>query len=408
MCNTAPPCVRIAIERACDDAKDALMLRSARYNQAHGLPLSSAHLVALAAEVRKTLGVLKQLHKGLVSFEEACAQLDLPELPVFPHRPHQQSHQLGADHPTKWAPRRFGWDEGAAMPNPLTPNWRTGLATGALVLAVAAYGNHTSQQQQANNAEAEDAAAIASRQWAAEVICEGNRRYHWADAHAARVCQPTPAPSLRRIPLCLTPHRIPAMTTVTTIHLIDQPGGGVAVCTTGTPHPGQRLTPGQALATDLLRECTHRASDVRYWQGCDKAMAFVLELSSPEGLGYADKATLHAAARAVLGRPTAWATSPPPASPHPPLRPPQPDPITGATPCPSPANQSRPPKAAVPPAKCPAQACTASAPPASATAPPRPPWPWPCPKATPPLRQHHTHRLHLPRADPRPRPCRCE
>ena len=94
------------------------------------------------------------------------------------------------------------------------------------------------------------------------------------------------------------------MTTVTTIHLIDQPGGGITVCTTaGTPHPGQRLTPGQALATDLLRECTHRASDVRYWQGHDKAMAFVLELRNPEGLGYADKATLHAAAQAVLGRP---------------------------------------------------------------------------------------------------------
>lgn len=74
------------------------------------------------------------------------------------------------------------------MPNPLTPNWRTGLVTGTLVLAVAAYGDHTAQQQ-ANNAEAEEAAAIASRQWAAEVICEGNR-YHWADAHTL-VCQPT-------------------------------------------------------------------------------------------------------------------------------------------------------------------------------------------------------------------------
>ena len=76
------------------------------------------------------------------------------------------------------------------MRNPFTPNWRTSLATGALVLAVAAYGNHTAQQQ-ANNAEAEEAAAIASRQWAAEVICEGNR-YHWADAHML-VCQPTPS-----------------------------------------------------------------------------------------------------------------------------------------------------------------------------------------------------------------------
>ena len=77
------------------------------------------------------------------------------------------------------------------MRNPLTPNWRTGLATGALVLAVAAYGDHTAKQQQANTAEAEEAAAIASRQWAAEVICEGNR-YHWADAHTL-VCQPTPS-----------------------------------------------------------------------------------------------------------------------------------------------------------------------------------------------------------------------
>lgn len=72
--------------------------------------------------------------------------------------------------------------------NPLTPNWRTGLATGALVLAVAAYGNHTAEQQQAHSAEAEEAAAIASRQWAAEVICEGNR-YRWADAHTL-VCEP--------------------------------------------------------------------------------------------------------------------------------------------------------------------------------------------------------------------------
>lgn len=114
MCNTARLCVRIAIERACDDAKDALMLRSARYNQAHGLPLSSAHQVALAAEVRKTLGVLKQLHKGLVSFEEACAQLDLPELPVFHIDPTSKVTNWEPTHPTKWAPRLFGWDEGGS------------------------------------------------------------------------------------------------------------------------------------------------------------------------------------------------------------------------------------------------------------------------------------------------------
>ena len=103
------------------------------------------------------------------------------------------------------------------------------------------------------------------------------------------------------------------MATITTIHIIDQPGGGVTVCTTaGTPHPGQRLTPGQALATDLLRECTHRASDVRYWQGQDKAMALVLDLHDPEGLGYADKAALVAAASDVLGRPLGLGNPPAP------------------------------------------------------------------------------------------------
>ena len=94
------------------------------------------------------------------------------------------------------------------------------------------------------------------------------------------------------------------MTTVTTIHLIDQPGGGITVCTTaGTPHPGQRLTPGQALATDLLRECTHRASDVRYWHGRDKAMELVRDLINPDGFGYSVPPEVARAARSVLGLP---------------------------------------------------------------------------------------------------------
>ena len=112
------------------------------------------------------------------------------------------------------------------------------------------------------------------------------------------------------------------MSHITTIHIIDQPCGAVMVYTTaGTPLPGQRLTPGQALATDLITQCTHRASDVRYWQGHDKAMAFVLELSNPEGLGYADKATLHAAAQAVLGRPYGLGNPPAPSKPTSPAAP---------------------------------------------------------------------------------------
>ncbi|MFI8616513.1 hypothetical protein ACIGHN_13510 [Acidovorax sp. NPDC077693] len=91
----------------------------------------------------------------------------------------------------------------------------------------------------------------------------------------------------------------------TTIHIIDQPGGGVMVYTTaGTSLPGQRLTPGQALATDLLTQCAHRASDVRYWHGKDKAMELVQELVDPEQYGYAVSHEVFRAASRLLGRPT--------------------------------------------------------------------------------------------------------
>lgn len=90
----------------------------------------------------------------------------------------------------------------------------------------------------------------------------------------------------------------------TTIHIIDQPGGGIMVYTTaGSPLPGQRLTPGQALATDLLNTCTHRASDVRYWHGKDRALEFVESCLNPEGNGYAVNAYVRDQARHVLGLP---------------------------------------------------------------------------------------------------------
>lgn len=93
-------------------------------------------------------------------------------------------------------------------------------------------------------------------------------------------------------------------TTTTTLHIIDLPGGGVMVYTTaGTPLPGQRLTPGQALATDLLNECSHRASDVRYWHGKDKAIELVRELLDPDQYGYSVSAEVSRAARRVLGLP---------------------------------------------------------------------------------------------------------
>lgn len=93
-------------------------------------------------------------------------------------------------------------------------------------------------------------------------------------------------------------------TTTTSIHIIDLPGGGVMVYTTsGSPIPGQRLTPGQALATDLLNLCTHRASDVRYWHGKDKALELVQELINPDQYGYAVSGEVARAARRVLGLP---------------------------------------------------------------------------------------------------------
>lgn len=98
------------------------------------------------------------------------------------------------------------------------------------------------------------------------------------------------------------------MSHITTIHIIDQPYGAVMVYTTaGTPLPGQRLTPGQALATDLITQCTHRASDVRYWHGEDKALTLVRELLNPDEYGYCVSPEVHRAARRVLGLPLAGA-----------------------------------------------------------------------------------------------------
>lgn len=96
------------------------------------------------------------------------------------------------------------------------------------------------------------------------------------------------------------------MSHITTIHIIDQPCGAVMVYTTaGTPLPGQRLTPGQALATDLITQCTHRASDVRYWHGEDKALELVRDLVNPDQFAHAVSPEVHRAARRVLGLPIA-------------------------------------------------------------------------------------------------------
>lgn len=98
-----------------------------------------------------------------------------------------------------------------------------------------------------------------------------------------------------------------------TIHLIDQPGGGVTVLTTsGNPILKGTHSPAQALANKLLFQCAKSASDVRYWQGEDKALAFVESCLQPEGLGYAMNGYARDSARIVLGLPCVEALKPTP------------------------------------------------------------------------------------------------
>ena len=87
-----------------------------------------------------------------------------------------------------------------------------------------------------------------------------------------------------------------------TIHLTDAPGGAVVVNTSApSPIVGVHLTPAQALATDLLAQCCHRASDVRHWQTKDPAWALVERLVNPDEFGYSVSAEVFAQAARVLG-----------------------------------------------------------------------------------------------------------
>ena len=102
------------------------------------------------------------------------------------------------------------------------------------------------------------------------------------------------------------------MTSTITIHIIEEADGKLTVCTTAAnPKPGERLSPGRALALDLLCECKHRAT-VQHWHGQDAALAFVLDLFNPEELGHADKPTIIAAASRAIGRPLGLGTPPAP------------------------------------------------------------------------------------------------
>lgn len=86
-----------------------------------------------------------------------------------------------------------------------------------------------------------------------------------------------------------------------TIHIIEAADGTLTVCTSATrPTVGKQLSRGEALAVDLLRECAHRSDSVQYWQGEDAALAFMLDLFDPDGLGHADKQAIIEAARQTI------------------------------------------------------------------------------------------------------------
>lgn len=88
------------------------------------------------------------------------------------------------------------------------------------------------------------------------------------------------------------------------ITLIDQPGDKVVVRTNDDkPAVGRLLTPAGAIAIDLLRACTARATEVHFQQkeAHPDAAAFVRRLIDPDDLGHAATPEIRDGAREVLG-----------------------------------------------------------------------------------------------------------
>jgi hypothetical protein len=88
-----------------------------------------------------------------------------------------------------------------------------------------------------------------------------------------------------------------------TITLIDCPDGHVSVRTDADrPMIGKGITPGQALAMELLGTAFKRGGEVVYDPTQVPAIALALELLDPEGLGHAVTRELRDRARRALGR----------------------------------------------------------------------------------------------------------
>ncbi|WP_313074965.1 hypothetical protein [Melaminivora sp.] len=87
-----------------------------------------------------------------------------------------------------------------------------------------------------------------------------------------------------------------------TIHITEAAGGLVTVLTSAAqPIPGARLSPAEALATDMLAVCNHRARAVHYWQGRDQMLELVRDLVDPEAFGWAVTEEVRRRACRVLG-----------------------------------------------------------------------------------------------------------
>jgi len=88
-----------------------------------------------------------------------------------------------------------------------------------------------------------------------------------------------------------------------TLTLVDLPGGHVSVRTDAdAPSVGRGITPGQALAMELLGTAFKRGAEVVYDPQQVPTVALALELLDPEGLGHAVTRELRDRARRALGR----------------------------------------------------------------------------------------------------------
>lgn len=106
---------------------------------------------------------------------------------------------------------------------------------------------------------------------------------------------------------------MPKIQTTTYIALTDDGHGNVLIGTNiAPPVPGAPTTPGQALALELLTQCTRRHVAVCYGPRHVPALALAMDIISPEAYGWATESGAANHARDVLGMPRRNPTTPEP------------------------------------------------------------------------------------------------